>query len=273
MSDLRPSAPNAPPTGTGLPASPGFRRIAEQVADLLRSRILSGEIADGDLLPKEDVLQAEYNVSKPSLREAMRILDAEGLVTVRRGNAGGAIVHHPSPANVGYSLAMVLTTRDIGIADVADALREVEPACARLCASRPDRLTAVVPRLTELHEQSLNHLHDLVEVTEYSRGFHEALVELCGNETLKIMAGALEALWSSHEKAWAEHHPEPASLPLDERRAALLVHGRMIELITAGDSAAVGELAAGHLRSAQGYPTTTGPLIHPSLVREMRAGG
>ena len=255
------------------PGAPGFRRIAEQVADLLRAQILSGAIADGGLLPKEDVLQSEYGVSKPSLREAMRILEAEGLVTVRRGNTGGAVVHHPSPANVGYSMAMVLTSRDIGIADVAAALREVEPACTRLCALRPDRLSAVVPPLTAIHERSLATLDDLVEVTEHSRAFHEALVELCGNETLKIMAGALEALWSSHEKAWAEHHPEPASLPLEERRAALLVHGRMIELIAAGDSNAAGELAAGHLRSAQVYPSTAGPLIRPTLVRDLRSGG
>ena len=251
---------------------PGFRRIAEQVADLLRARILSGELADGGLLPKEDVLQAEYQVSKPSLREAMRILEAEGLVTVRRGNTGGAVVHHPSAANVGYSLAMVLTSREIGIDDVATALQEVEPACARLCARRADRLTAVVPELQAIHERSLSTLHDLVEVTEHSRAFHEALVDLCGNETLKTMAGALEALWSSHEKAWAEHHPEPASLPLEERRAALLVHGRMIELIEAGDATAVGELAAGHLRSAQRYPSTAGPVIHPTLVRDRRPG-
>ena len=257
----------------GQAGPPGFRRIAEQVADLLRARILGGLIADGGLLPKEDVLQAEYQVSKPSLREAMRILEAEGLVTVRRGNAGGAFVHYPSPANVGYSLAMVLTSRDIGMDDVARALREVEPACARLCAQRPDRLTTVVPQLTEIHERSLARLHDLVEVTEHSRAFHEALVERCGNETLKIMAGALEALWSSHERAWAEHHPEPASLPLEERRAALLVHGRLIELIETGDSAAAGALAADHLRSAQDYPTTAGPLIRPTLVRDMRIGG
>jgi len=262
------SALDAAPAG-----APGFQRIAARVADLLRARILSGDLDDGGLLPKEDVLQATYGVSKPSLREAMRILEAEGLVTVRRGNTGGAVVHHPSPTNVGYSLAMVLTSRDVGIDDVAAALREVEPACARLCARRADRLTEVVPELTAIHERSLATLDDLVEVTEHSRAFHEALVSLCGNETLKIMAGALEALWSSHEKAWAEHHPEPASLPLDERRAALLVHGRMIELITAGDSAAVGELAAGHLRSAQDYPTTAGPLIRPTLLRDLRPGG
>lgn len=260
----------AAPASLPTEVRPGFRRIAEQVADLLRARILSGEIPDGGVLPKEDVLQAEYGVSKPSLREAMRILDAEGLVTVRRGNAGGAIVHHPSPATVGYSLAMVLTSRDVGIGDVAAALREVEPACARLCARREDRLTAVVPELTRIHESSLDRLDDLVAVTTLSRRFHEALVERCGNETLLIVAGALEALWSSHERAWAEHHPEPAALPLEERRRALDVHGTMIELIAAGDANAVADLAADHLRSAQAYPTTQGPAVRPTLVRGLR---
>jgi GntR family transcriptional regulator, transcriptional repressor for pyruvate dehydrogenase complex len=51
-----------------------FRRLAEQVADQLRRRILRGDLADGSVLPKEDELLLEFPVSKPSLREAMRIL-------------------------------------------------------------------------------------------------------------------------------------------------------------------------------------------------------
>ena len=70
----------------------GFRRLAEQVADELRRRILGGELADGSVLPKEDELLLEFPVSKPSLREAMRILEAEGLLRVRRGKLGGAVV-------------------------------------------------------------------------------------------------------------------------------------------------------------------------------------
>ena len=70
-----------------------FRRLAEQVADELRRRILSGELADGSVLPTEDELLVEFPISKPSLREAIRILDAEGLLSVRRGKLGGSVVH------------------------------------------------------------------------------------------------------------------------------------------------------------------------------------
>ena len=82
--------------------------MAELVADRLRSRILTGDLEDGDLLPKEEELREIYPVSKPSFREAMRILEAQGLITIRRGNVGGAVVHRPTANNVAYTLAMVL---------------------------------------------------------------------------------------------------------------------------------------------------------------------
>src|SRR5947209_6940395 len=131
-----------------------FQRLAELVADRLRERILRGDLEDGDLLPKEEELRASYPVSKPSLREAMRILEAEGLITVRRGNVGGAVVHRPTPANVAYTLAMVLSANRVDIPDVARALREVEPSCAALCAGRADRAAAVVPQLRALQNEA-----------------------------------------------------------------------------------------------------------------------
>ena len=71
-------------------------RIAEIVADELRRQIIDGELADGDLLPRQEVLVEQFNVSLVSLREALRILETEGLVSVRRGNRGGAVVHAPA---------------------------------------------------------------------------------------------------------------------------------------------------------------------------------
>ena len=65
-------------------------RVADIVADSLRDRVLSGELADGDLLPRQEQLVADFGVSQPSLREAFRILETEGLVSIIRGNAGGA---------------------------------------------------------------------------------------------------------------------------------------------------------------------------------------
>ena len=63
-------------------------RIAETVADELRRQIVDGELADGDLLPPQAVLVERFNVSLVSLREALRILETEGLVSVRRGEPG-----------------------------------------------------------------------------------------------------------------------------------------------------------------------------------------
>jgi len=80
-------------------------RIAEIVADELRRQIIDGELADGDLLPRQELLVEQFNVSLVSLREALRILETEGLVSVRRGNRGGAVVHAPAKTSTGPSTA------------------------------------------------------------------------------------------------------------------------------------------------------------------------
>jgi GntR family transcriptional repressor for pyruvate dehydrogenase complex len=245
------------------------QRVAELVAGRLRDRILRGELDDGDLLPKEDELREEFPVSKPSMREALRILETEGLVTVRRGNQGGAVVHRPTATNAAYTMAIVLSGQRVTIADVAASLREVEPACAALCATRDDRHDVVLPTLRQLHEDALAAVDDLVAVTNRSRRFHETVVELCGNRTLILVVGALEAMWSAHETAWAASTEDPQSIPLESRREALGVHGQIIDLIAAGDAAGVRELVAGHLADVQSYPrpATADAVIDASTLR------
>ena len=109
---------------------------AEAVADVLRERILEG--ADG-MLPTQDELMAEFDVSKAAVREACRILETEGLLSIRRGNVGGAAMHQPTPTNVAYSLSLVLDARGVALADVRATVGEIEPLCAGLCAARRDR--------------------------------------------------------------------------------------------------------------------------------------
>src|SRR3954470_1673599 len=110
-------------------------RLANMVAEELRNRILISDLADGDLLPKQEDLLEEFRVSLPSIREALRILETEGLVTVLRGNTGGAVVRMPSAAKVAYMLALVLQSHSVGVDDVAVALRNLEPTCASLAAA------------------------------------------------------------------------------------------------------------------------------------------
>ena len=133
-------------------------RIAEMIADNLRRRILAGELNDGDVLPKVDDLLLEFPVSKPSIREAMRILETEGLVSVRRGNVGGAVIHTPKAKVAAYMFGMVLQAQDTLLADLAATLSDVEPACTAKAAERSvnDSLVATLNRLNEELEAALN---------------------------------------------------------------------------------------------------------------------
>ena len=242
-----------------------FRRLAEQVADELRRRILRGEIADGSILPKEDQLLLEFPVSKPSLREAMRILEAEGLLRVRRGKLGGAVVRRPNAVNVAYTVGLVLGSQEVGLSDVGNALLQVEPACVGLCAQRADRGTAVVPQLRRVHAEAVEAVEDLLLVTSASRRFHESLVSLCGNQTMIILAGALEMLWSAHETSWSSRVTDGSIVPIEERLAVLEDHLQIIGAIDDGDSRRAYDLAAAHLVNAQHYPGSSG-VVDPSMV-------
>ena len=65
-------------------------KMAELVAGDLRRRILRGELVENDALPSESALMQRFGVSRPTLREAFRVLESESLISVRRGAHGGA---------------------------------------------------------------------------------------------------------------------------------------------------------------------------------------
>ena len=203
-------------------------RVAEMLADVLREEILSGAVEDGALLPKLDDLLAEYRTSKASVREAFRILETEGLISVPRGNVGGAFVHRPKPETAAYMLGLVLQSREVPLTDVGVALQYLEPLCAALCAGREDRDTQVVPRLMNAHQRMANAIAegDGVESSAASRLFHEELVKCSGNETLVIVAGVLESLWTAHESSWSVEASEQGRFP-DIKELKQLVRGHI----------------------------------------------
>src|ERR1700694_4219064 len=90
----------------------------EQIAAELRSLIVNGDLADGDALGREPDLVARFGVSRPSLREALRILETEGLIEVLRGVRGGVFVRAPSFRMTARTAAMVLRAHNVSLADV-----------------------------------------------------------------------------------------------------------------------------------------------------------
>jgi GntR family transcriptional repressor for pyruvate dehydrogenase complex len=231
-------------------------KLAEIVADVVRQRILTGELADGELLPTQDIFVNEFGVSRPSMREALRILEAEGLITVRRGNVGGAVVHRPESRHAAYTLALVLQSRGVALDDVGAALQQLEGACAGLCAKRKDRKKAVVKVLEECNKRAEAALDAPLDYVRATADFHRSLAECSGNETMRLLVGSIESLWLTHVQSWAEATTEAGGFPdRDYRAKGLRVHRELTELIAAGDVAGATTLAQSHFDPAQFYLT------------------
>ncbi|HEX4579903.1 MAG TPA: FCD domain-containing protein [Candidatus Dormibacteraeota bacterium] len=220
--------------------------LAEMIAGLLRDRILSGEIVTA--LPRQEDLVAEFRVSPPSVREALRILQAEGLVTVKRGSVGGALVHVPRPAKVAYMLGMILQSRNAVLEDVGAAMGIMEPACAASCAGREDRHSTIVPILRTVLEESRHTLEDPFEYMRLSLRFHEEIVAGCTNVTMTVMIGALDSLLSAHLQALARRDTSNGVFHDHSTRVRSLdEHARLLGAIERGDPAEAERLARTHL--------------------------
>jgi len=242
----------ASPTPTARPsARPRHQvrsvRLAEQVAATLRDRILGGELADGSMLPKQDQLMEEFGISMPPIREALRILESEGLITVRRGNVGGASVHRPQESAAASMFGMLLQSRRVTLGQLVAAMAAVEPMCVVAAAERPDRATAVLPVLRATLDESAAAFDDAERYTGLARRFHTELVATCGNTVMALMVGVLETLWTAHVDRLARRpvqlgaYAEPAA-----RRVSSKEHERIYAAIAAGDARAAERAARTH---------------------------
>lgn len=229
-------------------------RVPEILAADLRRRIMDGELPHSSELPRQEELMLFYGVSRPSLREAMVILESEGLISVRRGKLGGAIVTQPDPNTVARAFGLVLESQNVPILDMSEALNRLEPQCAALCALRPDRDTEVLPALCRLQDEARAAIDDFHRFTNVTRRFHEAIVELCGNQSLILVVGALENVLTMRAKEWARRSEMTTGFPeMDYRLQGLRDHQTIIDLISVGNADAVVAESARHLRWAPIY--------------------
>jgi GntR family transcriptional repressor for pyruvate dehydrogenase complex len=256
-------------------------RLAEIVAAKLRDEILAGRLTEGDSLPRQEHLFTEFRVSLPAVREAMRILETEGLISVRRGNVGGAVVHLPTPLRIARTISMVLQTRQTTTADVSGALMHLEPSCAALCAARPDRAETTVPALRQVIEQQKESFDDPAQFPVIARRFHETLVATCGNETMIVIIGSLETIWTAHESnMWSEatlNESGDLTSPMGRKslHAAVRDHEKLVDAIEAGDEARAVKLAAAHLAATRSSSLGTGKgdVVNTNLLDNLDLNG
>lgn len=239
--------------------------MAELVALELRRRIVRGELAEGDALPSEAELMGEFAVSRPTLREAFRVLESESLLSIRRGARGGARVHVPDGSLAARYAGFILEHRSATLQDVYTARTVIEAPCAGLLAGR--RTAADLDRLRAALAEAESLIDDPPAFIRAHLRFHALVVELSGNQTLVLLNGMVRdiidrANWSHVDLDAGTEENVRANL------SGFRAHVRLVELVADGDAGEATRVWRSHLERAHEYllgnrsTTTVLDLLH-----------
>ncbi|HET6507317.1 MAG TPA: FCD domain-containing protein [Baekduia sp.] len=185
------------PGGHFQPPSPG---ASEQIAWQIRRYLEEQHLQPGDRIGTEQELADEFGVSRPTLREALRLLSASQLIRVGRGRAGGIFVARtPSEgmsANLSESIALMLAADTISLDELLDARLSLEvPLAGRAAANATDD---VVRRLEAAVAAAEGHAPGTDPFNHADTEFHQILAEAAGNVLLRGLTGwILEVLQPS----------------------------------------------------------------------------
>lgn len=216
-------------------------KTAELVADRIRKRIISGELGEGASLPPEAQLMEQFGISRPTLREAFRILEAERLISVSRGSRSGARVSQPQVSGVSRYASFVLQANEVTVPDIFEARLAIELFAVRRLSRRGGK-AAVKPLRKEVDRlEALDRIGDTRGFIATLTEFHEHLVEQGGNRTLHFMIQMLHELMDEVKLRLIRRDAEGR---VADSATALKSLRKLLDLIEAGD----GEAAANHWR-------------------------
>jgi len=214
-------------------AAPAFRvpKTAELVARELRNRIVRGELRESETLPAEAELMAQFSISRPTLREALRILESESLLTVTRGSREGPRVNRPDPRIAARHFGHVLQSRGTTLEDIFNVRLLIEPAVARMLALAGS--AHKVKALRAIVEEQRRVLPDFAAASRVSLRFHKALVELAGNQALVLFVATVNHIFERHIST-AALSTSIAKVDTAIGEAAAEANGRLVDLIEQG---------------------------------------
>lgn len=211
---------------------PDFARIfvpkaSDVLAERLREHILTGGYAQGTALPTERDLVAQSGLSRASVREALRVLEVEGLIETRPGRNGGSVVRRPGHESVSRSVELFLRSHGIRFEALLETREVIEPATARLAAMH--RTDGDLRELKQLHQALEAAFDNVAQFVRVNLEWHIAVVRASHNEPLIAFMTAISR--PIHAAT------EIRSVNTDEiRHAVIRAHERVLQAIIDRDS-------------------------------------
>lgn len=212
-------------------------KISEVVAaDVVRDVVARGLVV-GNHLPSESAMLEQYGVGRESLREALRLLEVQGLITIKRGPGGGPVVAGVDPSYLARNSALYFHLSGATYDEVMVTWQVLEPAVAAQVARHPDR--AEVRRVMATHLEALAPGVDAQRFLTGTTGFHTSLAQLSGSRVLVLLLRAISHIVVEHVLG--------ALHPLDERDTIELDHAAIARAICDGRASKSQRLMVEHI--------------------------
>ncbi len=203
-------------------------KASDVLANELRERILSGEFTEGTALPPERELVTQTTMSRATVREALRILEVQGLVRIKAGRAGGAFVQRPGKESLASSMALLIRGRQIRLAALHETREAIEPFCAELAAK--NRTDDDLAALDAADEAISDPDASLAQFLQANVDWHIGVATASHNELLGAFMTALSrAIYTATENEFVDD---------DVRRLAAKAHRGITDAIRKRDAEA-----------------------------------
>jgi GntR family transcriptional regulator, transcriptional repressor for pyruvate dehydrogenase complex len=162
-------------------------RAHEHIVEQLQQLILSGKLASGTRLPSERAMMTEFQVSRPTIREALRVAENMGLIEVRPGDPGGSKVLGAPSIGIVRVFDSLLQTGCMSTLELVEMRIMLDSSAAALASTQPkSRLTKVIEALGDMQTTT-----DLRTFAQQDTNFHEAVILASGNRLFHLVFQAL----------------------------------------------------------------------------------
>lgn len=165
---------------------------AEILARDITDRIVSEGLAEGMKLPNEREMLESYKVGRSTLREALRLLESRGVITIRSGRDGGPAVRGPRASDLGETLTLLMQFKGLAPGEIFAARQALEPTLARMAAEIID--DATLSAMAESNERMAENLDNREIFREENFRFHELVASAAQCPVLELFSAALESV-------------------------------------------------------------------------------
>jgi len=197
----------------------------------------------GDRLPPERVMLEQYRVGRGTLRESLRFLELQGVISLRPGPGGGPVVEQPDSSGLATSMTLLLQFSKAPFRTIAEARVGLEPVMAQLAAERMS--DEQLADLRDSVDTMYNNIDDQRIFLEENKRFHDLIAHGSGNAMFGHLIDALLDILDG--SAVGIDYPEP------RRKTVHKAHRRIYEAISSHDPAASSDAMADHIRQYMIY--------------------